>query len=177
MEYKAKIINFSEIESSETIKELTELLHLSYKRLADMGLKFVATYQTPEYTKSFLKNGECFVIINEDEKIIATVMYYNSPFMKEKDTPAWYLNDNVAYFGKFAVHPDYQCKGIGGKMMDFLEEYAKSKGKTELALDTSEKALHLIKHYGEKGYRFIQHHQWDVTNYRSVVMSKKLSAQ
>ena len=96
-----KIIHFSDIESSETIKELTDLLHLSYKRLADMGLNFVATYQTPEYTKSFLKNGECFIIQDEssENKIIATVMYYNSPFMKEKDTPAWYLNDFVAYFG------------------------------------------------------------------------------
>jgi len=170
-----KIIHFSEIESSETIKELTDLLHLSYKRLADMGLKFVATYQTPEYTKSFLKNGECFIIQDESsEKIIATVMYYNSAFMKKKDTPDWYLKDSVAYFGKFAVHPDKQCKGIGEELMSFLEDYAKSKGKTELALDTSEKALHLIKYYEKRGYRFIQHHQWDVTNYRSVVMSKKL---
>ncbi len=161
---------------SDSIEELTSLLHVSYKRLADMGLKFVATYQTAEYTKNFIKNGECFIIKNDDGQIIATVMYYNSPFMKEEDTPEWYLKDEVSYFGKFAVHPDYQCKGIGGEMMDYVEEYAKSKGKTELALDTSEKALHLIKYYEKRGYRFIQYHQWDVTNYRSVVMSKKLTA-
>ncbi len=160
--------------NSDSIEELTSLLHASYKRLADMGLKFVATYQTAEYTKNFIKNGECFIIKNEEDKIIATVMYYNSPFMKEEDTPEWYLKDDVAYFGKFAVHPDFQCHGIGGKMMDFVEQYAKSKGKTELALDTSEKALHLIKYYEKRGYRFIQHHQWDVTNYRSVIMSKSL---
>lgn len=160
--------------NSDSIEELTSLLHASYKRLADMGLKFVATYQTAEYTKNFIKNGECFIIKNEEDKIIATVMYYNSPFMKEEDTPEWYLKDDVAYFGKFAVHPDYQCKGIGGKTMDFVEEYANSKGKTELALDTSEKAIHLIKYYEKRGYRFIQHHQWDVTNYRSVIMSKSL---
>ncbi len=160
--------------NSDSIEELTSLLHASYKRLADMGLKFVATYQTAEYTKNFIKNGECFVIKTEEGKIIATVMYYNSAFMKEEDTPEWYLKDDVAYFGKFAVHPDFQCHGIGGKMMDFVEQYAKSKGKTELALDTSEKALHLIKYYEKRGYRFIQHHQWDVTNYRSVIMSKSL---
>ena len=173
-----KIIHFSD---NESIEELTNLLHASYKRLADMGLKFVATYQTTEYTKSFIKNGECFIIKDEaqeesiENKIIATVMYYNSVFHEEDIDPEWYKNDFVAYFGKFAVHPDYQCKGIGGMMMDYLEEYAKSKGKTELALDTSEKALHLIEYYKKRGYRFIQHHQWNVTNYRSVIMSKKLS--
>lgn len=165
------IIKFSD---SDSIEELTSLLHDSYKKLADMGLKFVATYQTAEYTKYFIKNGECFISKNGDNKIISTVMYYNSTFHEEEIDPAWYKNEFVAYFGKFAVHPDYQCQGIGGIMMDFVENYAKSKGKTELALDTSEQALHLIKYYEKRGYRFIQHHQWSVTNYRSVIMSKKL---
>jgi len=168
-----KIINFSD---NDSIEDLTNLLHVSYKRLADMGLKFVATYQTTEYTKSFIKNGECFIIKDEssENKIIATVMYYNSVFHEEEIDPEWYKNDFAAYFGKFAVHPDYQNQGIGGMIMDFLEDYAKSKGKTELALDTSEKALHLIEYYKKRDYRFIQYHQWDVTNYRSVIMSKRL---
>mgnify|MGYP001350260160 CR=1 FL=1 len=166
------IVRFTEHDS---IEELTSLLHLSYKRLADMGLKFVATYQTAEYTKNFIKNGVCFVSKNDNDKIIATVMYYNSTFHEEEIDPAWYKNDFVAYFGKFAVHTDYQCQGIGGIMMDFVENYAKSKGKTELALDTSEKAVHLIKYYEKRGYRFIQNHQWSVTNYRSVIMSKTLT--
>lgn len=164
-----QITHFSETDS---IEELTALLHLSYKRLADMGLKFVATYQTPEYTKNFIKNnGECYISKNDSGKIIATIMYL--PESKDHD-PEWYKKENVAHFGKFAVHPDYQNTGIGGKMMDFIEKYAVEKGKIELALDTSEKALHLIEYYKKRGYRFIEHHQWDVTNYRSVIMSKKL---
>jgi GNAT superfamily N-acetyltransferase len=90
-------------------------------------------------TQKILLRTVSALLSKNDDKIIATVMYYNSAFMKEEDTPEWYLKDDVAYFGKFAVHPDYQCKGIGGIMMDFVEDYAKSKGKTELALDTSEK--------------------------------------
>ena len=35
------IIKFSD---SDSIEELTSFLHDSYKKLADMGLKFVATY-------------------------------------------------------------------------------------------------------------------------------------
>ncbi len=163
------ITPFSE---NDSVEELTSLLHASYKRLADMNLKFVATYQTPEYTKDFIENrGECFIMKNEEEKVIATIMLITED---EDYLPPWYKKDIVAHFGKFAVHPDEQNKGIGGMMMDFIEDYAKSKGKTELALDTSEKALHLIEYYKKRGYRFIEYHQWDVTNYRSVIMSKTL---
>jgi len=156
----------------DSVEELTELLHLSYKRLADMGLKFVATYQSAEYTKNFIADkGECFIVKNDEGKIIATIMMLTND---DDYNPDWYKNDFVAHFGKFAVHPDYQSSGIGGMMMDYIEKYAISKNKSELALDTSEKALHLIEYYKKRGYRFIEYHQWDVTNYRSVILSKKL---
>jgi len=169
-----EIIPFAEYnpEDRNPVDELTNLLHASYKRLADMGLKFVATYQTTDYTKSFIENkGECFIVVDEN-KIIGTVVYLTH---LDDSNPEWYKKDFVAHFGKFAVHPDYQNKGIGGMLMDFIEEYALSKNKIELALDTSEKALHLIEYYEKRGYRFIEYHQWGVVNYRSVIMSKELS--
>ena len=60
--------------------------------------------------------------------------------------------------------------------MQFIEEHARKRGVTELACDTSEQATHLIAWYTRLGYRFIEHVKWDVTNYRSVVMSKTLVA-
>jgi hypothetical protein len=43
-----------------------------------------------------------------------------------------------------------------------------------MALDTAEPAAHLIAFYNRLGYRFIEHAQWRMTNYRSVIMSKTL---
>ena len=54
------------------------------------------------------------------------------------------------------------------------ETCAERDGAAELALDTAEPARHLIDWYTRLGYRFIEYAQWDVTNYRSVVMSKRL---
>ncbi|MBW1796697.1 MAG: GNAT family N-acetyltransferase, partial [Deltaproteobacteria bacterium] len=47
-------------------------------------------------------------------------------------------------------------------------------GASELALDTAEQATHLINWYERLGYRFIEYVDWDVTNYRSVIMSKRV---
>jgi DNA phosphorothioation-dependent restriction protein DptG len=158
---------------TDSITELTGLLHRAYKRLADMGLNFVATYQTDEETKNRITKGECFVITLNDT-IIGTVTLYKD---KKKSQCEWYRNDGVSYFGQFAVEPELQNLGIGSKLMEFTENYAEGLGLTEIALDTSEKAQHLIDYYDKRGYRFVQHHQWDVVNYRSVVLSKKLSSR
>jgi GNAT superfamily N-acetyltransferase len=153
----------------DSVSELTELLHRSYKRLADMGLNFLATHQDDIVTKRRLEKGESFVISN-GEKLIAAVTLYKS----SKSKCEWYNNAGVSYFGQFAVESEYQNCGIGSVMMKFLEVYAAKKGVKELSLDTSEQALHLIEYYKKRGYRFIQFHKWDEVNYRSVVMSKKL---
>lgn len=157
-------------EEKDSVTELTGLLHRAYKRLADMGLNFVATYQGDEETKKRISKGECFVTTLNDT-VIGTVTLYKD---RRKSSCKWYANDGVSYFGQFAVEPEYQNLGIGSRIMEFIEAYAKESGLRELALDTSEKAQHLIDYYDKRGYRFIQHHEWDRVNYRSVVMSKTL---
>lgn len=131
----------------------------------------MATHQDNEVTKNRLRKGESFVIEDEN-KLIACITLYKS---KGTNRCTWYNEKGVMYFGQFAVEPSYQQKGIGSKMMDFIEKYALEKQADELSLDTSENAQHLIDYYTKRGYRFIQYHKWDEVNYRSIVMSKKLN--
>ncbi len=154
----------------DSISELTGLLHRSYKTLADMGLKFMATHQGDEVTKKRIEKGDSFVI-EHDGKLIACISLYKS---KGRGKCSWYNNKGVAYFGQFAVEPDYQKLGIGSRMMEFIETYAKEKEMLEISLDTSEQALHLIEYYKKRGYRFVQYHKWEEVNYRSIVLSKRL---
>jgi GNAT superfamily N-acetyltransferase len=162
-------INIRPYSETDSISELTSLLHRAYKRLADMGLHFVATYISDEDAKELIDRGECFVA-ELDGKIIGTILLY----AKGKNSPEFYKRDDVAVFGKFAVDPLYQNQGIGGMLMDYIEQYVKSKGIKELALDTAEQAAHLIEYYKKRGFRFIGYQKWSVVNYRSVMMSKSL---
>lgn len=160
-------------ESVDSIDEITDLLHRAYKRLADMGLNFVATHQDSDETRTRLVKGDGFVLYTAG-KLVGTITLYKE---RSKSRCEWYRNQGVSYFGQFAVEPGLQNNGIGSRLMEFIEDYAKQNGLGEIALDTSEKALHLIDYYTKRGYRFIQYHQWDRVNYRSVVMSKKLGIQ
>jgi GNAT superfamily N-acetyltransferase len=158
------------LEDSDSIEEITDLLHRGYKALANMGLKYLATYQDVATTKKRISRGESFVATHGD-RIIGTIGFYSpSPF----GGSPWLERDDVSEFGQFAVDPEYQGSGVGTRMVKFVEDYARSKGLSEICLDTSEKATHLIEWYTKLGYRFIEYVDWDITNYRSVILSKAI---
>lgn len=154
----------------DSIEELTNLLHRAYKRLAEMGLNFIATHQDAEYTRKYLEKGECY-ILTEGEKLAGTIFYYLKTF---NDAPDIFKREDTVLFGKFAVDPARQMLGLGSRLMDFVESYAISNGKKQIVLDTSEKAFHLIDYYTKRGYEIVQHWQWPDVNYKSVVMRKTL---
>ncbi len=161
------------ISENDSIDDLTDLLHRSYKQLADIGLKFVATHQDSDITRRRIAKSNCFVALYQG-RIIGTINLYLPGIM---DKFAWYRKDGVALFGQFAVDPDFQKQGIGELMVQHLENFAVQHEVTELSLDTAEQADHLIAWYKKLGYRFIDYINWDVTNYRSVIYSKNLIAK
>jgi len=162
------IRNFDE--KTDSIEVLTRLLNKSYQTLAEMGFRFVASHQDGAMTLQRMENARCLVGLQNGE-IMATILYY--PPASAKGAP-WYDQPHVAKFGQFAVDPEYRRQGIGDELIRRVEEMAVQDGAEELALDTAEGAHHLIRYYTAKGYRFIAYAQWKQTNYRSVLLSKKL---
>jgi predicted N-acetyltransferase YhbS len=155
---------------TDSAAELTELLHRAYARLAGMGLRFWATHQSAEATEKRIAEGECFVAV-ADGVICGTIVFRAAA--ATKGSP-WYDRPEVASFAQFAVEPGLQSNGLGRRLIAHVEAHAAASGARELALDTAEPALHLVEWYTRLGYRFIEHAQWQHTNYRSVVLSKTL---
>lgn len=167
-------IEFRLFSNDDSIEELTQLLNKSYKILADMGLNYVAATQDSSTTlKRIASAYRCFIGICNG-RIISTIALY-SP--KPSDKSSWYNKEFVAKIGQFAVMPELQKYGIGGKMMDIVEAEARNmENVKEIALDTAETAYHLIDFYGKRGYRYIETISWGMTNYNSVILSKSLEA-
>jgi ribosomal protein S18 acetylase RimI-like enzyme len=170
-------IEFRLFNSNDSIKEVNTLLLSSYKALADKGMKFAASHEDEHATQKNIEDGECYIGILDGNIVTCAMLRLPDKIEKigwKANGPAWYQGEGVTTFGRFAVSPEFQGLKIGSKMMDVIENRARELGFLELSLDTSEHAEHLIKMYKARGYRFIEYHQWGITNYRSVVMSKKL---
>jgi peroxiredoxin/GNAT superfamily N-acetyltransferase len=166
-----KIVKFNSTEHSELIEPLTALLHAAYAPLAARGMRYLATHQPPQKTLERLNEGESYLAFEADQ-LIGTVTLYRE---KLSSSCEYYRRAGVFSFGQFAIKPEFQGRGFGSMMMTMLEDRARELGAVELALDTSEHADDLIRLYEKRGYRQVAFAQWDVTNYRSVIMSKVLN--
>jgi GNAT superfamily N-acetyltransferase len=154
----------------DAISPITAMLHAAYAPLAEMGLRYTATHQSDEVTLRRLLRG--FPFVGElDGEIVATVTLYATD---PESACAWYRRPGVFSFGQFGVRPDLQGQGIGGRLMQLMEDEARCRGAEELALDTAEEAHHLREWYGRCGFREVERVSWGNTNYCSVILSKTL---
>jgi GNAT superfamily N-acetyltransferase len=158
------------LQGTDSFDEITSLLHLAYKPLADAGMRFYASHQSVDVTRKRCTEGECWLSFDEG-RLVGTISWRRG---SPAETAPWYQNESVGIFGQFAIEPTLQRSGLGTKLLRTVEESARLSGVQELACDTAESAAHLIEYYGGFGFRQVAITQWKVTNYRSVILSKTL---
>lgn len=158
------------LEPADSLEELTDLLHRAYAPLLAAGMRFHASHQGIEITRERCADGECWVLVH-DEALVGTVTFAEAS--RASGTPHLDRPD-VATFGQLCVDPSWQGRGLARLLLDLVERRARETGAAAIALDTSELATQLIATYARHGYVEVERCQWSVTNYRSVVMSKRL---
>ena len=164
------------LRETDSMEELTDLLHRAYARLAEMGFRYYATHQTPEVTKERCAAGETYVA-EQNGKLVGTITVRRTAGPQDRNTvtPAHYVRPDVMIFGQFAVDPALQNTGLGSQLLQTVENRARELKANELACDTAEGATHLIDYYTKRGYRKVDDVKWETVNYRSVILSKHLT--
>jgi GNAT superfamily N-acetyltransferase len=160
------------LSEQDSLEDLTELLHRAYSELGAIGLRYKAVDQTVETTRSRIFNGECYLAIH-DTVVIGTALLL--PPTVRAAYCEWYDRPEVAVLGQFAVEPRFQRRGWGSRLIRHVEARALELGAEELSIDTSETATHLIELYQRRGYRHVGFAKWEHTNFRSVLLSKRLA--
>ncbi len=154
----------------DSIRARTNMLNEAYRPLAEAGFRYVASWQDETVTRRRIGRGECWLALVDGEMVASILLCMPPPHA----VAPTYERPDLAMFQQFAVATGYQGQGLGGTLLTRTEERARELGATELAFDTSEGATELIAWYERRGYRFVEHCDWEVTNYRSVVYTKAL---
>ena len=103
----------------DDLGELTRLIRRAYASLAAMGLRYVGTWQDEEVTASRIEGAECYLAF-VDQQLVGTVTLHRY----EEGIP-FYERDDVASFGQLCVEPEWQGRGIGGRLVDLVEARAR----------------------------------------------------
>jgi len=155
---------------ADNISRITEILHAAYAQLAELGFKYHATWQGDNVTLNRLSKGIAYLAV-KDSLIVGTITLYVPPNVSGC---SWYDRGDVAIFGQFGVDPNFQRSGVGTLLLNAVEAEARKRAVPNLALDTAEGAEHLIKLYNKLGFEFVGYADWDITNYRSGILNKKI---
>jgi GNAT superfamily N-acetyltransferase len=182
------IITVRRLAPTDSIRELTTLLHRAYAKQIAMGLSPLAGRQSEDVTRQRVFSGQAFVAVHhiplpdvEDpngvsvetrQKVVGTILYHE---VEEAEGPPWFHRKDVAWFSQLAVDPDYQGQGIGHMLVEIVEQLGREDGAAEMGLSMAEPDTDLMAFYQKRGYRVIEFWQWPYTNYRSAIMSKALS--
>ena len=155
---------------SDSMVQITQLLHRAYAKLGSMGLNYTAVDQTAEVTASRIAGGHCYV--SEWLGTLAGAIIVKPTY--EANECEYFTRPGVAAVHQFGVDPSLQSKGIGRALLATSEQWAFERGFRELAMDTAEQAQHLISLYARLGYNPVGFVQWSGKMYRSVVLSKAM---
>ncbi len=102
------------------------------------------------FKKDIESNSLYLARINKE--IVGCIMLSENKDDVYKDIK-WLSEDNInLYVHRLAVHPQFQKKGIGSKMMDFAEDYAKLNNYESVRLDTFSKNERNNIFYKSRGY-------------------------
>ncbi len=159
--------------AADSVEQLTGLLHRAYRPLRAAGLKYTAAEQPVDETARRFAAG-IGAIATLNGAMVGTILLRGGPNLSSNS--AWYQRSDVASAHQFAVEPKRQQSGVGSMLMDWAEEWARTNGYVEIAVETAEPLRKLIDFYLRRRYRPVETAQWRGQHYKSVILSKRISA-
>lgn len=141
-----------------------KIANAAYQELADMGLNYTATYQNDEETRSRMAEGRTLMVEINSSPVGTITMREENKISQRRS----------AYLGQFGFLPEFKGRGLGTRVMDYMEELAKSEGYECVQLDTAKPAEHLVKMYLKRGYKIVGDTHFTDKTYDSWIFEKDL---
>lgn len=182
-----------EVATNSSIKEVTDLIHISFKVWKFYGLDLSPMTQTINETEKHLIN-KGLVFKDQDKNLVATVSFEIGSINLEDNcylldlgeaNPTKYnkidsdlvIDQQVLIFKKLAVHPNFARKGIGKSIFQSIEKLAVSNKFNGICLETVKEATWLYDWYLLEGFKPIGTFNYPSRPLSTVLMYKLIGTQ
>ena len=138
----AETVRLARPEDAERVREV---VHEAYALIRKLNLHWPAANADVAQVRSHIEENDCYVL-EIDGLIVATITHSR----KHEVRPF----TDLPFLKWFAVHPDWQGKGIGGRLLDYVERdiILGRHGAPAVTLATAEKHPWLLPMYERRGY-------------------------
>ncbi|AJY77004.1 GNAT family N-acetyltransferase [Paenibacillus beijingensis] len=135
-----------------TVNDAERLLHITYDAyvtIRELNLHWPAANATLALIQENITTNECY-LLEVDGEIKATIT------LSKSDDIKWVTD--LPFVKWFAVDPAFQGKGVGGKLLNWIEEtiIRDKLGAPAVTLATAEKHPWLLPMYERRGYERIR---------------------
>ena len=138
---------------NSTLKDIPEIFSLYRLATEYQKVKFPGN-QWPEFDKGLItkevKEGRQFKLILENEiACIWAITFNDVDIWEEKE------NNSSIYLHRIATNPVFRGRSLVQNIVDWAKDYATSKNKEFIRMDTCGKNNSLINHYKKCGFDFL----------------------
>ena len=157
--------------SSDSLEELTQLLHRAFSELALRGIECQCASQSVTRTRERVDRGECFIAVS-GSRLIGTVTL---EAIDRNSSISTYRDPATASVHQLAVDPTRQGEGVGRSLIAHAIAWARARRYDRLALDTPEGALRQVAWYFDRGFDIVETAHVPGRRYASIVLAKELA--
>ena len=144
-----------ELATKSDIQDIMGLIELCKKDLEKQAIyQWNDYYPTEEHIKGNIDDGT-FYILKYEHASIGTVSVTEKQPLEYGNIDWEDKSGDVVVITKLMVHPEFQKRGCGRKLMDFAEDHALSKNYSSIRLDAYTGNQRAIKLYEARGYNKI----------------------
>lgn len=161
-EYRQAIYNWREL-SPHQYEVMAELTRAAFSEYAKDNINFRGLDVTGEILRERMAETDQAAFALEDNGVIIA---FCCGYLKGKAPAIQLRREGVQ------VHPGYRRRGLGGKVIQLMEQWAAENGAQFSELTTSLKATPAIKFHKANGYVPFGYTYYDGKNYQSIVMRK-----
>lgn len=115
-------------------------------------VQWLEGYPNREIIEADVKEGTVFVL--EEDGRIKSMIVLNENQDSEYQELTWLTDNNSKNLvvHRLATLPEFQKQGLGSRMMDFAENFAKENGYDSIRLDTFSQNAGNISYYKKRNY-------------------------
>ena len=141
------------------VPSIMEIIEDAKELLASLKIdQWQNGYPNAEQVKNDIKKGESFVVVNDENQIMATSMFTlrKEPTYKEIIDGNWLISEDELYgvIHRMAIKKEFRKLGLATFLFDEFHQQLKDKNIQSLKIDTHENNLGMQSLIKKLGYKY-----------------------